>query len=54
MDAVINDLLLFISVAVPPIIFGLLLYLGLHISGHDDAGSSRLKDEQKHPYRLQP
>jgi hypothetical protein len=32
MDEIIHDLLLFLSVAVTPVIFGFLLYLGLTLS----------------------
>lgn len=54
MDAIIHDLLLFVSVAAPPIVFGFLLYLGLHISERDEAERNPRRGEQKHPRRLQP
>ena len=55
MDAIFHDLLLFVSVIAPPIIFGFLLYFGLHISDRDDGKPRRLKQtEQKHPFKLQP
>jgi hypothetical protein len=54
MDDIIHDLLLFISVAAPPIIFGFLLYLGLHITERDEAEPVPRRGEQKHPRRLQP
>jgi hypothetical protein len=53
MDAIIHDLLLFVSLAAAPVIFGFLLYLGLHISDHEVAGPlTHAKGEQKHPRRL--
>jgi hypothetical protein len=55
MDAIIHDLLLFVSLAAAPIIFGFLLYLGLHISDHEASMPiPRGKGEQKHPERLRP
>ena len=40
MEAAIHDLLLFISVAVPPVVLGYLFYLGLQISEHDQEPAS--------------
>ena len=37
MDAMVHDLLLFVSVVAAPIILGFLLYLGLHISEGENA-----------------
>ncbi len=55
MYAIIHELLLFTSLIAAPIIFGFLLYLGLHISDHDAAEPLHDgKSEQKHPRRLQP
>jgi hypothetical protein len=55
MDDIIHDLLLFVSLAAAPIIFGFLLYLGLHITDHESSGPlTRAKGEQKHPRSLQP
>jgi hypothetical protein len=55
MLAIIHDFLLFVSIIAPPIVFGVLLYLGLHISERDAATPVRSgKSEQKHPRRLQP
>lgn len=54
MLAIVYDLLLLLSIAAPPVIFGYLLYLGFHISDRDEPEPSRRRGEQKHPRRLQP
>jgi hypothetical protein len=55
MLAIVYDFLLFLSLIAPPMIFGYLLYLGLHISDHDcSEPATQRKVEQKHPRRLQP
>jgi hypothetical protein len=50
MDAMIHDLLLFGSIVAAPIILGFLVYLGMHISEHEEAEPARGLD----PRRKQP
>lgn len=54
MLTIIYDFLLLLSVAAPPIIFGCLLYLGLHIHGHGEAETTdRSTRNPKRSTRLQ-
>ncbi len=50
MDSIVPDLLLFVSLIAAPVILGLLLYLGLHITGREDRDDSlRLNARHKPP-----
>ena len=57
MQDVMQNLLLVLAIAVPPILFGFLLYFGLNM-GRKEEGSVPPRRErrrgQKHPYHLQP
>jgi hypothetical protein len=59
MHAMLQDLLLFVAIMVPPTLFGLMLYFGLTIERKEEkerAASRRRMAHggQKHPYHLQP
>jgi hypothetical protein len=54
MDEIIHDLLLFLSVAVTPVIFGFLLYLGLTLSHDEDVPPAKRAKDQRHPFKLEP
>ena len=57
MQEVLQDLLLFLAITVPPILFGLLLYFGLNIGRKEEVSVPRRREPhggQKHPYHLQP
>jgi hypothetical protein len=50
--AIFQDTLIFISVAVPPIIFGILLFFGLNINEREERQDRRVRmdSHQKHPF----
>ncbi len=50
--AIFRDILLFISVAIPPIIFGVLLFFGLNINERKERQNrlDRMDSHQKHPF----
>jgi len=58
MHEVMQDLLLFLAITVPPILLGFLLHFGLNMGRKEEVSVPRRRAErhggQKHPYHLQP
>jgi hypothetical protein len=57
MQEVMQDLLLFLAITVPPILLGFLLHFGLNMGRKEEVSVPRRRERrggQKHPYHLQP
>ena len=56
MEAILQKLLLFFAITVPPILLGCLFYLGITMTRHDDWDHrpSKKRGDRKHPYHFHP
>lgn len=56
MEAMLQELLLFFTITIPPVLLGYLFYLGITMGREDEWDNRSLKKrgDRKHPYNFHP